>query len=210
MGLIIEILFIIILVLIVISNILMRIFYNVLKDAENSLKLSGFEIAKIVSEDKNENPPHIIKKSGKFLDHYNYERNVIKLSPEVFDGTNMYAAVISIAVALEAKEEFHKAAIGHKISSFLVIASYILIILGAFLNNASIIYFGFVLFILAFILELLILNIFGKTEKDIKKINKYIENLKLIEPLDEYKDYLVVGFILSIVRLPIGFINYFR
>lgn len=210
MGLVIEIIFIIVLVLIVIANILMRVFYNELKEEENGTKLSGFEIAKIISEKENENAPHIIKKNGKFIDHYNYERNVIKLSPEVFDGTNIYAAIISIAVALETKEEFNKASIGHKISSFLVIASYILIILGAFLNNANIIHFGFIIFILAFIIEILVLNIYGKTENDIKKINKYIDELELIKPMDKFKDYIVGGFVLSLARLPYGFINYFR
>lgn len=210
MGLVIEIIFIVVLILIIIANILMRIFYNEFKEEENETKLSGFEIAKIVSEKENTNPPHIIKKSGKFMDHYNYERNVIKLSTEVFDGTNIYAAIIAIAVALETKEEFNKASIGHKISSFLVIASYILIVLGSFLNNANIIHFGFIIFILAFILEFLILNIFGKTENDIKKINKYIEELELIKPNEEYEDFIVGGFMLSLARLPFGFINYFR
>ena len=90
MGLIIEIIFYIVLILILIVHIFMRKSYHELVNEDNNSKLSGFEIAQKVVEKLNVKEPHIIKKKGLLLDHYNYERNVIKLSPEVFDGTDIY------------------------------------------------------------------------------------------------------------------------
>ena len=105
MGLIIEIAFLITLGIIILVNLGLLKLRKELRKVENESKLSGMEIARIISSKFCDSDPHIIKKKGLFLDHYNSNRNVIKLSPEVFDGTDMYSSSVAINVALEIKNE---------------------------------------------------------------------------------------------------------
>ena len=210
MGLIIEISFLIIVAIIFLANLYFISLSKKLRNIKNETELSGFEIAKKISEKVSNKEPHIIKKKGKFLDHYDINRNVIKLSPEVFDGTDLYAAFVAFNIALETDAKKEKAPKGHNLSSFIVMSSYIMIILGVLLNNSSIMRFGFILFIMALILEMLILNVFGKTLEDIEKIYKFVEKNKIIKPYDEYKEYMIFFQLLNVINLPYRFINNFR
>ncbi len=210
MSIFIEILFIFSILIIILAHIGIRIIYNELKETPNKSKLSGFEIARFVSDKVAKEEPHIIKKKGHLLDHYNYERNVIKLSEEVFDGTDIYAGIVAFTVALETDPKRTRASVGHKMSAFLCCTSYIMITIGAFLNDAKFIHFGFVLFISALVLELLILNLFGKTKKEMEETYKLAKEEKLIVPYEENKEYLILIILISIANLPYRFINYFR
>lgn len=205
MGLIIEIAFIITLILIILVNLGLLKLRKELKQIENESKLSGMEIARIISSKYCEEEPHIIKKKGLFLDHYNSNRNVIKLSPEVFDGTDMYASAIAINVALETKEE--KISKGNYFATFIVLVSYVLIVLGAFLNNSNIINFGLFVFVLAFILVFCINTTYNKKDEIFKMLKKE----KIIKTIDEeIEENLILASLIVVARLPYGFINYFR
>lgn len=205
MGLIIEIAFIITLILIILVNLGLLKLRKELKQIENESKLSGMEIARIISSKYCEEEPHIIKKKGLFLDHYNSNRNVIKLSPEVFDGTDMYASAIAINVALETKEE--KISRGNYFATFIVLVSYVLIVLGAFLNNSNIINFGLIVFVLAFILVFCINTTYNKKDEIFKMLKKE----KIIKAIDEeIEENLILASLIVVARLPYGFINYFR
>ena len=205
MGLFIEIVFLIILVIIVLINLALLKLRKDLKKLENESKLSGMEIARIISSELCESEPHIIKKKGLFLDHFNSNRNVIKLSPEVFDGTDMYSSSVAINVALETKNE--KISRGNYFATFIVLISYILIILGAFLNNSNIINFGLIVFILASILVFCINTTYNKKDE----IFNIVKKVKVLKPFDEeIENYLILTSLIVIARLPYGFINYFR
>lgn len=205
MGLIIEIVFLITLGLIILINLGLLKFKKELRQIENESKLSGMEIARIISSKYCAEEPHIIKKKGLFLDHYNSNRNCLKLSPEVFDGTDMYASMIAINVALDTKNE--KIARGNYFATFVVLVSYILIVLGAFLNNSNIINFGLIVFVLAFILVFCINTTYNKKDEIFKMIKKE----KILKPFDEeVEENLVLASLIFIARLPYGFINYFR
>ena len=206
----IEIIFVITIILILIANLSIRVLVRELKEKKNETNLSGFEIAKKISQKLAKDEPHIIKKKGKFLDHYNYERNVIKLSEEVFDGTDMYAAGIALNVALETNDEKKNLARGHKFTSIMVLTSYLCISLGAFLNNYRILLFGLVIFILAFIFEILLINLIAKTTDEIEDLYDFIKTQEIIKPYEEYKEYILVLFLINVARLPYSFINYFR
>ena len=206
MGLIIEIAFLIALGIIIIINLYLLKLRKELKQIENESNLSGMEIARIVSSKYCEKEPHIIKKDGLFLDHYNINRNVIKLSPEVFDGTNMYSSIIAIIIAMEKNNE-KKARENYYIALIMPVA-YILIILGAFLNNFSIFNLGLIIFILTFILSLTVNTTPNKNDGILKIIKKE----KIIEPFDSnnIERNMVLLRVLVLARLPYEFINYFR
>lgn len=205
MGLIIEIAFLITLGLIILVNLGLLSLRKELKQKENESKLSGMEIARIISSKYCKEEPHIIKKKGLFLDHYNSNRNVIKLSPEVFDGTDLYSSLVAINVALETNNE--KISKGNYFATFVVLVSYVLIILGAFLNNFNIINFGLVVFILAFVLVFCINTIYNKKEEIFRMLKKE----KILKFIDEdMEENLILASLIVIARLPYGFINYFR
>lgn len=210
MGLIIEIIFIIVIVLIILINLALLSLSKKLKDIPNEKELSGFEIAKKISSKLAEDEPHIIKKNGKFLDYYDTNRNVIKLSPEVFDGTDMYAAIMAINIALETDKTKLNRVKGNNLNSFLVIVSYILIIIGTFLNNYHVIDFGFLLFIIAFVLQFMLSSLYGKTKEEIEITEKFIKKEKVIKPYETYKDNSGLLALVSIARLPYSFINNFK
>ena len=207
---IIDILFIIVVVLIILINMLFRSVVKTTKNIKNEANLSGFEIARKISSKFCDEEPHIIKKSGKYLDHYNKDRNVIKLSPEVFDGEDIYAGVTAFNVALETDPERKKVAVGHKLNSFLVIASYLFIILGAFANNILVIRLGLVLFILTCIIEFVLISSLFKSDEELNKLYEFIKKEKLIKPVESYKDYNLLLILSKLATLPYNFINYFR
>lgn len=210
MGIIIDIIFIIVVGLIILINLLFRSVVKTTKNIKNEANLSGFEIARKVSSKFCQEEPHIIKKSGKYLDYYNKDRNVIKLSPDVFDGEDIYAGVTAFNVALETDPERKNVAVGHKLNSFLVIASYLFIILGAFANNILVIRLGLVLFILTCIIEFVLISSLFKSEEELNKLYEFIKKEKLIKPVESYKDYNLLLILSKLATLPYSFINYFR
>ena len=210
MGIIIDIIFIIVVGLIILINLLFRSVVKTTKNIKNEANLSGFEIARKVSSKFCQEEPHIIKKSGKYLDYYNKDRNVIKLSPDVFDGEDIYAGVTAFNVALETDPERKNVAVGHKLNSFLVIASYLFIILGAFANNILVIRLGLVLFILTCIIEFVLISSLFKSEEELNKLYEFIKKEKLIKPIESYKDYCLLLILSKLATLPYSFINYFR
>lgn len=207
---IIDILFIIVVVLIILINMLFRSVVKTTKNIKNEANLSGFEIARKISSKFCNEEPHIIKKSGKYLDRYNRDRNVIKLSPDVFDGEDIYAGVTAFNVALETDPERKNVATGRKLNSFLVIVSYILIILGAFANNTLVIRLGLMFFIIAFVIEFVLLASLFKKEEELKKLYELIKKEKLIKPEKSYEDNCLLLALSRLATLPYSFINYFR
>lgn len=210
MNLAIEIIFLIVCILILLINFAIRLDKKSLEQEPNLTKLSGFEIAQKMSSIISKSEPHIIKKKGFLLDHYNIDRNVIKLTPEVFDGTDMYAAGIALNTALETNDQKQTVAKGHKFTSIMVLTSYFCIILGAFLKNMAFLHFGLIIFIVAFILEIIVLNSYAKTLEEVDELYDFVDKQELIKPYDEFKDYILILFFKSLATLPYNFINYFR
>lgn len=203
MSLIIEIIFIIVLLFIVILNIRLRSIYKELKNIPNEKSISGFEIIRTLSN----NEPHIIKKKGMFLDYYDSDRNTIKLSDSVFDGEDIYASLVATNISYETTDiSFIKS---NKLSSIMILISYIIIILGAFLSNTNIINFGLILFVLAFIYELYILSNLNNNEEYNKLIDKIKKN-KLILKEQSKNDFIIIITLTRLATLPYSFVKYFR
>ena len=120
----------------------------------------------------------------------------------------MYATGMAFVVAYEIdKPKLYNT---HKFTSFMVLLSYVVMLLGALLNNSLFLHFSFIVFILAFILEVISLNYLLKNDKAVAKINKLLAKLKIVPKDVKYEEYFLGFALLSIARLPYGFINYFR
>ena len=210
MGTIIEIAFVIIVLIILAINLTLIRLAKKLKQVENKSGFSGIELTKIICNKISKNEPHIIKKTGRFLDYYDNGRNVVKLSPEVFDGTDIFAGIVALNTALETSKEKETIIKKRNLNNYIVMISYLLIIIGAFLNNASTIHLGFILFIIAFVLEFFTINVYGKTKEEIDELYKKISKENVIKPFDEYKKYIAIILLLPVARLPYSFINNFR
>lgn len=206
----IDILFVIVLILLVLINVFIRSVAQTTKELNNKANLSGFEIARKLSSIFCEEEPHIIKKNGKYLDHYNKERNVIKLSPDVFDGEDVYAGIVAINTALETDPNRKNVAMARKVNAFLVIISYVFIILGSITHNIFIIRLGTLIFILAFIIEFILLANLFKSKEELEKLCQQIEKERLIKPIENYKKYCLLISLTKIATMPYSFINYFR
>lgn len=207
---IIDILFVIVLILLVLINVLIRSVTQTTKELNNKANLSGFEIARKLTSVFCKEEPHIIKKNGRYLDHYNKERNVIKLSPDVFDGEDVYAGIVAINISLEAEPSRKNVALARKINAFLVIISYLFIILGSITHNVFIIRLGTLIFILAFIIEFILLANLFKSKEELDKLYEQIEKERLIKPTENYKKYCLLLSLSKIATMPYSFINYFR
>ncbi len=205
MELIIEIIFLLLVIAIFIISIRLRQLREAMQKMENEYQLSGFEVAQMISSKYCNNEVHIIKKPGKFVDHYNETRKVIKLSPEVFDGTDLYAGTISLYHALETHKTKTKFLKMHQFCSFIILASYALILIGAFLNNSSIIHFGLITFIVGYFLETYIL--LTNENEDLNELETFIKKKKLIKPFEANYNLYIFH---KLAMLPISFLNYFK
>lgn len=95
-------------------------------------------------------------------------------------------------------------------NSFLVMASYIMIIIGAIAKNDLIIHLGMILFVLTFIIEFVLLASLFKTEEDLNNLYELIKKEKLVKPIEDYKDNYLLVALSRLATLPYNFINYFR
>ena len=66
------------------------------------------------------------------------------------------------------------------------------------------------LFILAFIIEFVLLSKLWGTEEDLNELYEYIKKEKLVKPLEEYQDKCILLALSRLATLPYSFINYFR
>ena len=92
----------------------------------------------------------------------------------------------------------------------MVLISYVIILLGMLINNPQILRFGFIIFILAIIIEFLAINIIAQNDAELAQLNQFIKDCHVIEPFEENIDYINIMLILPIARLPFSFIMYFR
>lgn len=205
----IDILFIIVVAIIILLNILFRSVVKTTKNIQNKANLSGFEVARKLSSVLCAEEPHIIKKNIKYLDHYNRERNVIKLSPEVFDCNNIYAAITASNVALETNTNKKNIINFKKINSYFVILSYIFIILAAFTNNIFLMRLGLIIFILAFTIEFVLLAILFNQD-EINNIYQIIKEEKIIKPSKAYEENYLLLALVKLATFPYSFIIYFK
>ncbi len=210
MNTIIEITFVTLVIVILFSNIIVTSYLKKLKALVNETELSGFEIAKTISTKLGNIEPHIIKKtSWRFLDHYNITRNVIKLSPEVFNDTNMYASLMALNISLETLKDNIKLNIIHKTASFLVIAFYLLLIIGALANKYPIIYLSFLIFIFAFLLEIIYISLFLKNNHENKALVTLLNKEEIIKPKENFQINNLFYYLIALSRLPYNFLIYF-
>ena len=96
---------ILILFIVIISSIAyiyVRYNFNTYKKVVSKSDLSGFEVARKILDIHDMNDVYITAVSGRYSDHYNSSRKVIKLSKKVFNDSNITSLSIAAFEAAEA------------------------------------------------------------------------------------------------------------
>ena len=122
----------------------------------------------------------------------------------------MYAATIALNIALETKSENKNTIYARKINAFLVIASYVMIIIGSIANHMLLIRLGMILFVIAYVIEFALLAKILGTEEEVEELHNYIKKEKLIKPFEDYEEEALILSLARLATFPYNFIVYFR
>lgn len=166
-----ENIFLIIILLELIAGFIVYLKNKSLKEIENENKLTGFELARKLSGDET----HIIEKKGIISNYYDQKRDTVKLSEEVFNNQSIYASLTSLIVSNKNKTILNL----RDLNDFLIIISYSMIIIGAFLNNLMLIRLGMIIYIIAIIIESYSLKIMINNINNLLKDEQYIKSSKI-------------------------------
>ena len=166
-----ENIFLIIILLELIAGFIVYLKNKSLKEIENENKLTGFELARKLSGDET----HIIEKKGIISNYYDQKRDTVKLSEEVFNNQSIYASFTSLIVSNKNKTILNL----RDLNDFLIIISYSMIIIGAFLNNLMLIRLGMIIYIIAIIIESYSLKIMINNINNLLKDEQYIKSSKI-------------------------------
>lgn len=166
-----ENIFLIIILLELIAGFIVYLKNKSLKEIENENRLTGFELARKLSGDET----HIIEKKGIISNYYDQKRDTVKLSEEVFNNQSIYASLTSLIVSNKNKTILNL----RDLNDFLIIISYSMIIIGAFLNNLMLFRLGMIIYIIAIIIESYSLKIMINNINSLLKDEQYIKSSKI-------------------------------
>ena len=179
-------LFILILIIPLISEIIVRSTYNKYKQIKNSQNLDGYDIAKKILDKNNLNNILIVEIRGELQDHYDPIRKVVRLSRNVYNDPSIASIAIAaheIGHALQDKDKY----IYNKIRSILLpivnITSkiaYVFLLIGFFLEMLDFIKYSIILMIFSLIFQLITLpiefNASKRAEIELKELNIFNNN----------------------------------
>jgi len=142
---------------------------------------SGLFVAKDILNKNGLGTLYVTKINGKYNDHYDIERNVIRLSEEVYQESNLASMVIGIYQSINAlcsndRKKSKEMKMKNTIIDYSNKISFILFILG--ISSKA-------LDVMTLCLLIMIINIVAKYIIMNKKIEKFNENIKYIKK--EYK-----------------------
>ncbi len=210
MSTIIEITFVTLVLIIVLANLVLLNYQKKYEKITNETNLSGFEIVCLITNNFTHKEPHIIKKRNwPNLDYYDNERNVVKLSPNVFDDQNLYASLMAYNVSLETLSSNIKINFMKKLVNFLILIFYFLLIIGALANNYAILNLSFILFIITFLINLIYISLFLNNIKTNNELTEFLNKEPLIKPKDHLANYSSLFILVTMAKLPYNFLTYF-
>lgn len=161
--------------------------YSKYKKIENSLNLSGQEVAEKILSKNGLSNIYVVETEGNLSDHYDSNRKVVRLSKDIFHGTTI--ASLSIAAhevghALQDKDDYFFMRLRSLIYPVVNVGtnfSYIILVLGILLGLADLVYLGIGLTALGLIFQLITLPVeFDASSRAKKELDK-IFNIKKSE-----------------------------
>ncbi len=187
--------------------------YNKYKKIKNENRMTGFEVARKILDRNNLQDIHIVETKGNLSDHYDPSRKVIRLSPEIFNGTSIASTAVAaheVGHALQDKNKYFFIKLRTLIFPLVHFASkfaYIVIFIGFFAELTQLIELGIILVSFGVFFQLITLpvefNASKRAKKEIKslKLSRNNEIIKIDTMLNAAALTYVAGLIASILEL---------
>lgn len=174
--------FILVLIILIIPAIAQSLImrnYHYYKNEQSKCQLSGQEVARKILDKNGLQDIYVVLVNGELSDHYDSGRRVIRLSREIFHGTSIASLAVAaheVGHALQDKDGYSFFRIRHLIYPVVQLAtnfSYILILLGFFLQALNLIYVGIGLTASGLIFQLVTLPVeFNASRRAIKELEE--------------------------------------
>ena len=161
--------------------------YNKFSKVKNKLNISGFEVARKILDKNGLNDVHIVETRGNLTDHYDPTRKVVRLSSSIFHGESIAALSVAaheVGHAIQDKEGYlflKFRSFIFPIVNFASRISYIVILIGFFMELMQLVWLGILLVGLGVIFQLVTLPVeFNASKRALKELNE----LKLCDKED--------------------------
>ena len=158
-------LIIISLILTVTAEIFVKAKYSKYRKVENKSGLTGVEVARKILDANGLKDIYVTETKGVLTDHYDPNRKVVRLSPEIFDGTTIASASIAaheVGHAIQHKEGYFLIKLRGLIFPIVGFASkfgYIAIVIGFLTGIMNIVWAGIGLEIVILLFQLITLPV---------------------------------------------------
>lgn len=164
-----------------VASLMIRISYNNLSKKDNTAKLTGYDVARMILDHNGLKDIDIVEVRGTMTDHYDPSRQVVRLSTDVFHENSIASMAIAAHECGHAIQD-DKGYLLMKIRSFLVPIvnfctkiAYIVIIIGLLASALNIFYLGIGLIATSLVFQLITLpveiNASKRAMKQIKELN---------------------------------------
>lgn len=153
--------------------------YSKYKKQENSLHISGQEVAEKILKNNGLDSIYVVETEGNLTDHYDPTRKVVRLSKDIFHGTSVAALSIAaheVGHAIQDKDGYFFMRLRSFIFPIVNVAtqfSYIILLIGIFLGAIDLIYLGIAFTALGLIFQIVTLPVeFDASARAKKEIEK--------------------------------------
>ncbi len=184
------IIFLIILILPALAQYFVSINYNKCKKITNDHNLTGFEVARKILDNQGLKDIYIVEVKGNLTDHYDANRQVVRLSKDIFHGKS----VASIAVAAHECGHAIQDKEGYKFMQFRSFIypivnigtsiSYFIIMLGILFQSLNLVEIGIALVSLGLLFQIITLPVEINASKRAKELIKELHLAKSDEELE--------------------------
>lgn len=180
-----DILLIIIVVLPLIAQIMVKSKYSKYKKENNSLGLTGYDVAKKILEMNNLSNITVGKTPGLLSDHYNPTNKSVILSKDIYEGKSIAAIAVAaheVGHAIQDKELYQPMVIRSKLVpavNFSAKASSIILVIGVILGATGLIDLAILLLCVSLLFQLITLPVeFNASERAQEELKKcgYIQD----------------------------------
>jgi len=176
-----NILLILIIGLPLLASLYINIIYKSSLKKESSSEMTGFDTARKILDENGLNDILILETGGTLTDHYDPNRKVVKLSKEVYNGTNIASVAVAaheVGHAIQDKEGYLFLKIRSfifPIVNFVSRFSYYIILLGFLLEMMELIYIGIGAVLIGLIFQIITLpvefNASNRAKEELEKLN---------------------------------------
>ena len=176
--------YIVILIIPTIAQIKLSSNYKKYKDIQNKHNISGFEVARKILDANGLSDIYVVEVQGELTDHYDPTRKTVRLSTDIFNGETIAAASVAAhecGHAIQDKIGYKPMRLRSLIIPVVNLASklsWIVILIGVFVQLLNVIYIGIGLISFGLIFQLITLPVeFDASKRGKEELNK----LNLVE-----------------------------